>query len=73
MVGRLVSFWDSFLAGAMLVSGSVDYDDYIDAFDKELFKGIYVSVIFQVMCVFKLSSNLSAAGFTWWIWMDLDD
>ena len=73
MVGRLVSFWDSFLAGAMLVSGSVDYDDYIDAFDKELFKGIYVSVIFQVMYVFKLSSNLSAAGFTWWIWMDLDD
>ena len=23
MVGRLVSFWDGFLAGAMLVSGSV--------------------------------------------------
>ena len=25
MVGRLVSFWDGFLAGAMLVSGSVPF------------------------------------------------
>ena len=30
---------------------------YIDAFEKELFKGIYFSVIFQVMHVFKLSSK----------------